>query len=436
MPHSRTSLSFADHEQHIHALIRAAMAAADPARTLREHWLPDLAGVPVTVVGAGKAALEMSVECADLCGDDLRGGAVAVVPQRLEQLGERPAAFTAYPASHPLPDARNVQAAQAIADAARGLGADDTLVVLISGGGSAMLTLPAGDLSLDDLRAVTEALQKAGAPITDLNCVRKHCEQLKGGGLARLASPARVYAFILSDVVGDPLDVIASGPTAPDPTTYADALGVLSRYNLRDVSPAVTAHLEAGVRGDHPETAKPGADVFTRVTNTLIGSNRMAVEAVRRQAEAQGWRIEAVEIGVEGEAREVGERLAARAKALHAAGAGPACLITGGETTVTVRGDGLGGRNQELALAAALALDGAEGVVVASFATDGVDGPTKAAGAIATGQTVPRAREQGIDAAGYLARNDSSRFFEQVGGLIVLGPTGTNVNDVMLALVY
>src|SRR5690554_3162416 len=413
MPTEPAPLRFEDHEQHIHALIRAAMQAADPARALREHWPGTLAGAQrLTVIGAGKAALEMALELERLCEGRLQGGAVAVVPERLERLTGQPASFDAYPASHPLPDARSVRAAQAIADVARAAGARD------------------------DLRAVTEALQLAGAPIESLNAVRKHCEQLKGGGLARLAAPARVWAFILSDVVGDPLDVIASGPTAPDPTTYADALDVLARYGVRDAAPAVTRHLEAGVRGEHPETAKPGADAFARVTNTLIGSNVMAIEAVRQQAEAAGWRVEAVETGVEGEARQVGARLAERARQLAAQGGGPAILILGGETTVTVRGDGRGGRNQELALAAALALDGAAGIAVTSFATDGVDGPTDAAGAIVTGETVRRAREMGLDARNFLQRNDSYTFFERVGGLIRLGPTGTNVNDVALALVY
>lgn len=437
MPADRPDLAFAEYERHVDELVRAALDAADPARALRAHWPPEPAGSgPLAVVGAGKAALEMALELERLAGGRLQGGAVAVVPQRLERLEQRPTSFDCYPAAHPLPDERSVRAGQAIADTARALGEGDTLIVLLSGGGSAMLTLPAAGLTLDDLRVVTGALQAAGANINDLNRVRKHCEQLKGGGLARLAYPARVQAFILSDVVGDPLDVIASGPTAPDPTTYAEALDVLGRYGLRDVSPAVTAHLEAGARGERPETAKPGDPAFEHVTNTLIGSNRMALEAVRQRAEAQGWRVAAVESEVEGEAREVGARLAAQVRALREADAGPACMLLGGETTVTVRGDGRGGRNQELALAAALALDGVEGVVVASFATDGVDGPTEAAGAIATGVTASRARVLRLDPAAHLDRNDSNSFFEQTGGLIVLGPTGTNVNDVAVGLVY
>ncbi len=379
----------------------------------------------------------MALKLDELCGHDLKGGAVAVVPERLGRLADRPFPFEAFPTSHPLPDERNVRAAQAIADVARRAGEGDTLIALISGGGSAMLTLPVEGLTLDDLRRVSDALMKAGAPIDALNAVRKHCEQLKGGGLARLAYPARVWAFILSDVVGDRLDVIASGPTAADPTTYADALAVLDAYGVRHVAPAVAAHLEAGARGERPETVKPGDRVLASVTNTLIGSNRLALEAAYRYAAEAGWRVAELRPGVEGEAREVGAALGRAALDLRQApGSRPACLLMGGETTVTVSGGGRGGRNQELTLAAAIALDGAEGIAVVSFATDGIDGPTDAAGAIATGQTCARARALGLDPQAYLDDNDSYTFFEQVGGLIRIGPTGTNVNDVMFALVY
>jgi glycerate 2-kinase len=428
---------YVDRDRHVRVFVDVALAAADPARALEAHWPPSLGEARRRlVVGAGKAALGMALKLDELCEGDLAGGAVAVVPERLERLDALPTSFDAYPTSHPLPDERNVEAARSIARVAREAGEGDTLIALISGGGSAMLTLPAGDLTLDDLRAVTDALQKAGASIAELNAVRKHCEQLKGGGLARLAHPAEVWAFILSDVVGDPLDVIASGPTAPDPTTYDEALAVLDAYDLRGAAPAVTAHLEAGARGEHPETVKPGDPVLGRVTNRLIGSNRIALEAVRGHAEASGWRVAGFEVGVEGEARLVGAQLAMLAQDIHQRADRPACYLMGGETTVTVSGQGRGGRNQELALAAAIELDGAEGIAVASIATDGVDGPTDAAGALVTGGTCASARAQGLDPSDYLDRNDSYRFFEQVGGLIRSGPTGTNVNDLMMAFVY
>lgn len=432
-----SDLRFADHVDHINAVIDAAMEAADPARALASKWPNALSKTErCYVAGTGKASLEMALQLEKLLGERLLGGAVAVVPERLARLDTPPQRFTAYPAAHPLPDERNVHAARQIAKVASQAKEGDTLIALISGGGSAHLTLPVDDLWLDDLRGITEALQLAGAPITHLNMVRKHCELLKGGGLARLAHPASVWAFILSDVVGDPLDVIASGPTAPDPTTYADALDVLKYYNLLDVVPRVTEHLRAGARGERPETVKPGDAVLAHVQNMLIGSNRLAVGAARRRAKEAGWNVVGYELGVEGEARVVGMGLALRAHDLSGRPDRPCCWMMGGETTVTVHGEGKGGRNQEVALAAALAIDGVENIAIASFATDGVDGPTAAAGAIVTGQTCARAREMGLDPQEYLNNNNSYVFFQQVGELIQLGPTGTNVNDIVVALVY
>jgi glycerate 2-kinase len=277
---------------------------------------------------------------------------------------------------------------------------------------------------------------RAGAAIHELNAVRKHCEKLKGGGLARLAHPAPVRAFVLSDVIGDPLDVIASGPFAADPTTFADALDVVARFALLDAVPAVTAHLRAGARGERPENPKPGDPLFAAVSHTIIGSNRLALEAVSQRAHETGWSVRGVEAGVSGEAREQGERLAGIARSLPTGVARPACHLIGGETTVTVRGSGVGGRNLELALAAAMALDGLENVALAAFATDGIDGPTDAAGAIVTGGTAARARSMGMEPGTFLADNDSYTFFEKVGGLIQTGPTGTNVNDIALLLAY
>ncbi len=425
-------LAFDDHEAHIDALIRAALDAADPKKALAAHWPAELSQRSCTVVGAGKASLEMADQLAVLCGDSLLGGAVAVVPERLGlESADGLRSYAVYPAAHPLPDERNIRAAQAIAEAASNLGEGDTLIALISGGGSAHLTLPAGDLKLDDLRQIAKALMEAGAPIQDLNAVRKHCEQLKGGGLARLGYPAAIHSFILSDVLGDPLDVIASGPTAPDPTTYAGALAVLDRFGLRAAVPAVTAHLEAGAEGKLPETLKPGDPVFERVEHTIIGSNLMAVGAVEAAARSMGWQVGKVETGVEGEAGQVGQRLAALGRESQAL-----CYLFGGETTVTVRGNGKGGRNTEMALAAAIALDGVPDVAIFTLATDGIDGPTDSAGAIVTGETCARARELGLDPQAYLEDNDSYSFFDRVGGLIKLGPTGTNVNDVAGVLVY
>jgi glycerate 2-kinase len=432
-----SALHFADHPEHIRRFVDAAIAAASPARALAAHWPPEWAAAgPLYLVGAGKASLEMAGQLVELCGDALVGGALAVVPERLAQLDRPPERFHAYPAAHPLPDERNVRAALAIAEMAGRAAAGGNLVALLSGGGSAHLTLPADGLSLADLQAITQALMRAGAAIHELNAVRKHCEKLKGGGLARLAHPAPVHAFVLSDVIGDPLDVIASGPFAADPTTFADALDVLSRFALLDAVPALTAHLRAGVRGERPENPKPGDPLFAPVSHTIVGSSRLALQAVGQQAREEGWTVLGVEAGVSGEAREQGERLAGIARSLPQDAARPACHLVGGETTVTVRGSGVGGRSLELALAAAIALDGLEGVALAACATDGVDGPTNAAGAIVTGGTAARARSMGLEPGAYLANNDSYTFFEKVGGLIQTGPTGTNVNDIALLLAY
>jgi hydroxypyruvate reductase len=281
---------------------------------------------------------------------------------------------------------------------------------------------------------VTNRLLRAGATIGELNTVRKHLSALKGGQLAGRAAPATVVALILSDVVGSPLDVIASGPTVPDPSTYGDALAVLDRYELRGAIPAAArTHLEQGAAGTIPETSKPGDPLFERVITHIVGDNRRAALAAVEAARALGLHAALLSTYIEGEAREVGRVLAGIAKELHAGDqplSRPACLVAGGETTVTVRGDGQGGRNQELALGAALALDGwGAGVAVATLATDGGDGSGDAAGAFADGTTVARARAAGLDAQAALAANDSFHFWQALGDAVVTGPTGTNVND-------
>jgi glycerate 2-kinase len=306
------------------------------------------------------------------------------------------------------------------------------------------MTSPVSRVSLVDLQALTQVLLACGATINEVNTVRKHISQLKGGQLARLASPATVVSLILSDVVGDPLDVIASGPTVPDPTTFADAWAVLTRYHIVDQVPKPIAdHLTAGTSGEIPDTPKPGDPVFERVQNVIVGSNRLAARSAAEEAQRLGFDTALLTTFVEGEAREVARVVAglakglARAEAAHPVGrplSRPACLVLGGETTVTLRGDGKGGRNQEMALAAALSLAGWEGVLVACLATDGTDGPTDAAGAFADGTTVARAARLGLDAKAHLTRNDAYHFFQKLGDLMLTGPTKTNVNDLILIL--
>jgi hydroxypyruvate reductase len=339
-----------------------------------------------------------------------------------------------------MPDVAGVQGAERLAALLREAGADDLVICLISGGGSALLTLPQPGITLEDLRALTDALLRCGATINEINALRKHLQQLQGGGIAQLAAPATVISLILSDVVGDPLDVIASGPTSPDTTTFADAWAVLETYGLVEAVPrSIVERLRAGLAGQVPETPKPGEALFERVQNVIIGSNALAAQAAVGRARELGFAALVLSTYVEGEAREVARVAAALAKDLARHGRPlrpPACLVLGGETTVTLRGSGRGGRNQELALAAAIALDGWPDVLIATLATDGNDGPTDAAGAIATGETSAQGRALGLEARAYLANNDSYTYFDRLGGLIRTGPTNTNVNDLLFVLAY
>ncbi len=289
---------------------------------------------------------------------------------------------------------------------------------------------------------MTDALLRSGAAIHEVNAVRKHLSQVKGGQLARhiVERGARAAVLVLSDVVGSPLDAIGSGPCAPDPTTFADAWAVLQRHDLlAGVPTAARDHLRRGMDGNIAETPKPGAPLLERVQHVVVGDNRAAAQAAVERARRLGLHALLLSTFVEGEAREVARVLAALVKEEARTGhplPRPACLVLGGETTVTVRGDGLGGRNQELALAAALALDGWPDVLVVTLATDGSDGPTDAAGAIVDGETAARARAQGLDPLDHLARNDAYPLLNAVGDLIVLGPTGTNVNDLVFLLAF
>ncbi|RMH17938.1 MAG: DUF4147 domain-containing protein [Acidobacteria bacterium] len=433
--------------RHAQALWQAALAAVDPEGLVRADLAGREADDPspdgmggtsqgVQLVAAGKAAAGMVRGARAVLGRRLAGG-VVIVPAG--QAGEVPEGFAVYEGGHPVPDRGGVAGARAVAELAAGLGGEDRLLLLLSGGGSALMTLPPDGIALDDVVVTTDLLLRAGATIGELNAVRKHLDQLKGGRLARLARPARLDALVLSDVVGDPLEVIASGPASPDPTTFADAVAVLERRGLWDAVPAaVRSYLEAGRRGEVAESPKPGDPCFDGVEVRIVGSNRMAVAAAREAAEARGYRTLVLTTELSGEAREVGAVLAAIARQVRRYGepaAPPACLLAAGETTVTVRGRGRGGRNQELALAAARGLAGVGGVLLASLGSDGIDGPTDAAGAVASGSTAARAAARGLDPDAALADNDAYPFFAALGDLIVTGPTGTNVMDLQLILV-
>jgi hydroxypyruvate reductase len=344
-------------------------------------------------------------------------------------------------AAHPVPDERGVVSTSDLLQIVFEAGEDDLVLCLISGGGSALLTQPAEGITLEDAQVVTELLLKSGASINELNAVRKHLSAVSGGQLARMAAPAKVLSLILSDVVGSPLDVIASGPTVPDPTSYSYALAILDRYDIMKlVPPMALSRLRAGLSGLFPETPKPGDPIFQNVTNVLVASNVQAVEAAGESARAHGFNTMIVSTYLEGEAREVGRVLAGMAREIVQYGRPlqpPACLLFGGETTVTVRGKGIGGRNSELALSAAIHLRGlGQRALVASLATDGGDGASPGAGGIVDGTTIDRGARLGLDAQASLANNDSYTYLSQVRDALVTGPTGTNVNDIMAVFVF
>jgi glycerate 2-kinase len=440
------------HRDAILAVLRASLAAVDPEFVVRQHVQRDdqrlqvgdrdydLGEVgKVWVVGGGKAAVPMAAALWDILGGRIAGGVVVTKYGHVDpDLDAGP--VEVMEAGHPVPDENCVAGARRMAGLLQRVEEHDLVLAVISGGGSALLTLPAGDLTLNDLQATTQLLLRSGATIVELNAVRKHLSQIKGGGLARLAGGATVAGLVLSDVVGDPLDVIASGPLSADPTTFAHAWEVLARYGLLEQVPAaVRARLQAGCDGEIAETPKAGDALFERVQTIIVGSNRLAAGAAVKEGLSQGLNALLLSTYVEGEAREVARVASALVKELvyhNRPVARPACLIWGGETTVTVRGDGKGGRNQELALAAALALDGLPDVVLVALGTDGTDGPTDAAGAVATGETIAQAVSEGLDARAHLENNDAYPFFDALNDLIRTGPTGTNVNDLLFIFAF
>jgi len=431
----------------VRRILAAALVAAEPAAAVRRcmqrqgdrlavadrvYDLNRLRGV--FIVGAGKAGYPMASEAARLVADKLRGGILVV---KESHAGEVPG-ITLRQARHPLPDERGVRATHEIIDLLREAGEDDLVICLISGGGSALLTAPTNGLALEELQELTRLLLACGANIGEMNTLRKHLDEIKGGRLARHAYPARLVTLILSDVIGDPLDAIASGPTVADPTTYQDALQILERYGIRErTPPAILTHLLRGQAGEVPETPKSGEPDLEGSQNVVIANNLSAAEAALEQAWKDGFNTLLLSTTLQGEARQVGRYLAAVTRQVAEYGQPiprPACLVAGGETTVTLRGNGLGGRNQEVALGAVAGLDGLEGTLLVTLATDGGDGPTDAAGAVVTSETLQRARQAGIDPQDFLRRNDAYHFFEPLGDLLITGPTLTNVND--LAFIF
>ena len=430
------------------AAFDAALEAADPrvsirkavrveGRTLRVGGATyDLdAFSRVLVVGAGKASAQMASAVEGILGDRVSGGLINTkydhgVPLRRVEVNE---------CGHPVPDEAGVSGTERIVRMLAGADERTLVLCLVSGGGSALMPAPADGVTFAEKQETTRQLLACGATINELNAVRKHLSKVKGGQLARIAFPAAIVSLILSDVIGDPLDVIASGPTAPDESTFGHCLDLLRKYELEDRIPkGVLSRLRDGAAGKVQETPKPGESALSRRQNLIVGSNRLAVAAAREKAAALGYRTLMLSTRVQGEAREVAKVFAAIGKEIRATGepiSAPACVICGGETTVTLRGEGKGGRNQEIALSAAMEVEGWPGLVIFSGGTDGTDGPTDAAGAVADGETAARARGMGLSAVDFLRENDSYHFFERLGDLVMTGPTGTNVMDVALIMV-
>ena len=412
-------------------ILKAALAAADPTAAVEAalRGRKDLERYErIFVVGAGKAGGTMAKAAEKVLGTRISAGCVNVK----DGDGAKTRRITLRPCGHPVPDERGVAGAQAIMELCGAAGARDLVICLLSGGASALTPCPAPPVTLAEKQETTRLMLACGATIHELNALRKHISLFKGGQLARLAAPAKVLSLILSDVVGDNLDVIGSGPTAPDASTFGTALAVLDKYGLRGRVPAsVRGRLERG----EGETPKRGDALFSKVENLIVGSNQKSLEAAARSAKALGYRTMILASTIEGETRDVARVHAAIARQIRVSGQplrAPACVISGGETTVTIRGEGKGGRNQEFALAAALDMAGLKDTLILSAGTDGTDGPTDAAGAVADGDTVRRSKRSAEEA---LRNNDSYPFFQDLRDLVITGSTGTYVMDLHLILV-
>ena len=391
----------------------------------------------VLVIGGGKATAGMALEMEQILDGRITGGSVNIPAYTNPWPKSSRIEFN--PATHPVPSQQGCQGVRKMLKLIGEPSKDDLVVCLISGGGSALMPLPSKGLGLTDKQKTTQLLLKSGARIDEINAVRKHLSDIKGGRLAEKLYPAMVVSLIISDVVGDRLDSIASGPTVPDSTSYSDAYNVLNERGLWHRIPgSVRNHIKEGKEGRLPDTPKEGSKIFKRVHNVLVGTNMESCKAAARVLRTRGYRTLILSTRIRGEASEVGKVISGIASDIRENQLPinpPAAIVAGGETTVTVHGKGRGGRNQELVLSAALAIRGFPKVLVSSIGTDGIDGPTRAAGAVADGSTVERGLRKGLDADTYLRENNSHEFFKKLKDLIVTGPTGTNVNDILIAIV-
>lgn len=434
---------YQDHRSHLDTIIKAALGAADPSRAVKRFLSSEdvREAKRVFIVGAGKAGVAMGEAVHNVIKEKFASGVISIPKGDKGNRGNEGKGLLRFiEGGHPKPNEGSIEAGEKIAELLKDVNKDDVVIAVISGGGSALMELPVEGMTLDDLRELTEIMLKSGAPIQELNCVRKHLSRIKGGGLARMASPAKTIALILSDVIGDPLEVIASGPTVGDSTTVEEAREILRKRNA-------PKKFEARLR----ETLKPNDSIFDRVENRLVGTNLLAREAAAKAARELGFEVVMDEMAIEGEAKECAKRVMMEIKEIRETRKKgkkgkretkgndmPTAFIFGGETTVTVRGNGIGGRNQEFVLSAAIEMKGwVRGkVLVASFGTDGVDGMTASAGAFATSETMAAAVKKKLDPYTLLENNDSHTFFKAVDHLINTGATGTNVNDVVIALIY
>jgi glycerate 2-kinase len=390
----------------------------------------------IFVIGCGKASASMAKAIEDILGDRIADGLICTKYGHLEALQR----VNIKEAGHPVPDVNGIAAAQAIFSLAQSANENTLVICLISGGGSALLPFPAPGISLADKKETTKVLLACGATIHEINTIRKHLSLIKGGGLAKAVYPGTLVSLILSDVVGDDLDSIASGLCVPDPTTFEDCIDILKRYDIfREIPTAVMRYLEKGCAGEHPETPKKDQIFFHHTRNIIVGSNFDALIEAKNKAESLGYNSLLLSSMLEGETRDVAANHIAIAQEIYNHGLPvklPACVLSGGETTVKIKGTGKGGRNQEFVLAAALRMCRLTNIVVLSAGTDGNDGPTDAAGAIGDHTTIVRARSMNLNGRSYLDNNDSYHFFEKLGDLYKTGPTNTNVMDVRIILIY
>ncbi len=431
------------------AIIESAISAADPQKAINEIVRLQKNRLTIDkqiynldlyeniyIIGAGKAACSMALTVEEILGDRIAKGIIVTKYGHKKNLSK----IEVIEAGHPIPDENGVKGVERIIGLLKGIKRGDLIIILLSGGASSLLPAPNENISLNDKKIVTGLLLKSGAAIDEINAVRKHISRLKGGQLASLIYPAEAVCLILSDVIGDRLDVIASGPTVPDNSTFKDAVDILKKYSIWNNTPRpVINYLLKGMKGEIAETPKSANPAFSRINNIIIGNNKSAASAAEKKAKELGYHTMVLSTFIEGEARETGKLFGAITKEI-AVFEKPlrrkACIIAGGETTVTVKGKGKGGRAQEFALSAALMINGLKDAAIVGIGTDGTDGPTDAAGAIADGTTVERAKKAGMEVKSYLENNDSYSLFKKLNDLIITGPTNTNVNDLYMAFVF